>query len=119
MGHRRDKRPWVAAVLGACVTGLGHLYLRRWWRALGWVAIVAATIGFFLGDGALAGATPHDVVPVVLVVAMSVVDAVIVARDHNRAVGVRQGERCPACARRLRMTEAFCWYCASRVEDAT
>jgi len=34
-----QKRPWLAALLGALVTGFGHLYLRRWRRAVGWLAV--------------------------------------------------------------------------------
>lgn len=36
------KRPWLAAALAFPVTGLGHLYLRRWRRAAGWLLLVGA-----------------------------------------------------------------------------
>lgn len=38
MGTETSKRqPWLAFLLEALVTGLGHVYLRRWRRSAGWI----------------------------------------------------------------------------------
>jgi len=48
-----QKRPWLAALLGALVTGFGHLYLRRWRRAVGWLAVLFAVSYVFVEPAAI------------------------------------------------------------------
>ena len=87
--HSR-RRPWLAAVLALAVSGLGHAYLRRWGRALGWYVAVTATLVVIVPDAAverlIAGDAPPvaDVAPALLVVAASVIDAYVLARRNNR-----------------------------------
>ena len=84
-----QKRPWLAALLGAFATGLGHLYLRRWRRAVGWFAVLFA-VSYLLVDPAaieaLATGEPIDplsVAPTLIVGGVSVVDAYVLARAQN------------------------------------
>ena len=84
-----QKRPWLAALLGALATGFGHLYLRRWRRAAGWFVTLFA-VSYFLVDpaaiDALAAGEPIDplsVAPTLIVGGVSVVDAYVLARAQN------------------------------------
>lgn len=92
MERTGGKRPWLAALLGTFATGLGHLYLRRWRRGLGWfTAAVVASYLFVPPEAAqalLAGeqADPLALAPVIVVSVASIADAYVVARrDRRRA----------------------------------
>ncbi|WP_229110143.1 DUF7575 domain-containing protein [Halapricum desulfuricans] len=45
---RSRKRPWLAAVLSLLYPGIGHLYLREWFRALLWLVLVFAASYVFV-----------------------------------------------------------------------
>jgi len=87
--HSR-RRPWLAALLALVVSGLGHAYLRRWARALGWYVTVTATLVVIVPDAAverlIAGDAPPiaDVAPALIAVAASVIDAYVLALRTNR-----------------------------------
>ena len=51
--HRAGKRPWLAAVLAVVYPGLGHVYLRKWFRALAWFLLTFATVSVFLPQSAI------------------------------------------------------------------
>ena len=51
---RTRKRPWLAAALSLLYPGVGHLYLRQWFRALLWLALVF---------GASIALIPMDILP--------------------------------------------------------
>ncbi|OYR39695.1 zinc ribbon domain-containing protein [Halorubrum sp. Ib24] len=105
MTDRSRRRPWLAAVLALVVSGLGHAYLRRWGRALGWYVAVTATLVVIVPDaaveGLIAGDAPPvaDVAPALLVVAASVIDAYVLALRNNRD---HERERRSAAAERAR-----------------
>lgn len=105
MSDRSLRRPWLAALLALFVTGLGHAYLRRWARALGWYLAVAAAVFLFVPDGAATAAfsgTPpavRDVAPAAAVVGASVIDAYVVARRNNREYERERGAARAAGAR--------------------
>jgi hypothetical protein len=89
MKSQREKRPWLAALLGTLATGLGHFYLRRWRRGLGWfVAAVAASVFFVPPEATqalLSGeADLAPLAPVLAVGVASVVDAYVLARNQQR-----------------------------------
>ncbi|RLM70910.1 zinc ribbon domain-containing protein [Halorubrum sp. Atlit-8R] len=90
MSERTRRRPWLAALLALVVSGLGHAYLRRWARGLGWYLAVAAAVFVFVPESAISGALAGDppavseVAPAAAVVVASVVDAYVVAVRHNR-----------------------------------
>ncbi|WP_225336457.1 zinc ribbon domain-containing protein [Halomicrobium urmianum] len=126
------KRPWLAALLAAVITGLGHLYLRRWRRALGWLGVAFAATVLFVDPGALEAfasgqaVDPLAVAPTLVVGALSVVDAYLVASAQNalaRRTTTEDGQftHCPNCGRELDSDLEFCHWCTADVEavDAT
>jgi len=107
---RNQLRPVLAAALALLLPGLGHLSLRRWGRALLWhLTIVGGGVALFalydvepidpLADLAAASAAiPTDVaLPVVLLFALSAVDAYLVGRAD-----VAERERADAVAEAMR-----------------
>jgi hypothetical protein len=122
------KRPWLAALLAVLVTGLGHLYLWRLRRAVGWLA-ASVLVTFLLVDQAafetLAGGDlGTDAVlavwPMYAVVALSVVDAYLIARTpategESTAPSTDDGDApsCPHCGKELDPDLEFCHWCTT------
>jgi len=122
------KRPWLAALLAAFVTGLGHLYLRRWRRGLGWLLVLFAVTVLFVDpatvDAFATGGSvdPLAVAPIYAVGALSVVDAYLVARAGNfvaRITPTEDGEftHCPNCGKELDGDLDFCQWCSTDLGD--
>lgn len=90
MGEVRRRRPWLAVLLALVISGLGHAYLRRWGRALGWYVAITVTLVVLVPDAAVdqlfAGTAPPlaDLLPALAVVLASVVDAYVLAIRNNR-----------------------------------
>ena len=135
MGHSTSqKRPWLAAVLATLVTGFGHLYLRRWRRALGWLVVVFVTGALFVPPEAMEALVNEGVIdpvalaPTLLVSAVSVADAYLVARAlnvRNRAVAAAMDDgestaatHCPNCGKELDPELDFCQWCTTSIDDA-
>ncbi|WP_144905780.1 zinc ribbon domain-containing protein [Halobellus captivus] len=121
------KRPWLAAVLAAVVTGLGHVYLRRWKRALGWLTVLFG-VSFLLVDPSvldeLASGTVDPVAsaPILLVGALSVIDAYVIARVQNSIVRIRASHgreqvHCPNCGKELDPDLTFCQWCTAELPE--
>lgn len=125
--------PLLAALLGTVVTGLGHLYLRRWLRALGWLAATIGASALFvpastmaaIGSGTLTD--PLSILPVVLISAASAFDAYLIAKVRNRpddgstadAVGPPEADdppACPACGKPVDPEIGFCHWCTTEFE---
>lgn len=117
MTSEATKRPWLAALLAAILTGLGHVYLRRWRRAVGWFVLITLTVFIFV-PGEVWDAAMIDLALVLMVSGMSILDAFLLARDHNRQVSMQRRQRCPSCRREREVEAAFCWYCATPFPDA-
>jgi hypothetical protein len=126
MEHPRWKRPWLAAVLGTLATGFGHLYLRRWRRALGWLLIMSITSLLFVSESSIdavmtslwtgTGTIPYvDLIPLFIVGVVSAFDAYAIARmDNRRLLEQRMGiQRCPDCGRPVDPDVSFCQWCAT------
>jgi len=122
------KRPWLAVFLAALGTGFGHLYLRRWTRAIGWVVVAVGAAILFVPEAALeAFATGGqfawlDIAPFVIVSALSALDAYqlavvnnYVVRMHERHAGTVQS--CPECGRPLDGELEFCHWCSARLPE--
>ncbi|MFC6961762.1 DUF7575 domain-containing protein [Halocatena marina] len=127
MGETRWKRPWLAMLLGTLLTGFGHLYLRRWWRALGWLLATYATMVLFVPSAATDALISQimslkpvsvpivDVLPLLLVGIASVFDAYVLARMNNQRVLEQQMgiQRCSNCHRPIDPDVSFCQWCAN------
>ena len=125
-----QRRPVVAAAL-AVVPALGHAYLRRWGRGVAWLSLFVGSAlvfgGLFGGaiDDSLAPAAISTatvptaaadaavlIVTLGVVIALSAVDAYVLARRANR----RGVLTCPRCGRGVDLSLHFCWYCAVEFE---
>ncbi|AGB32729.1 hypothetical protein C488_08777 [Natrinema pellirubrum DSM 15624] len=126
-----QKRPWLAALLAALATGLGHLYLRRLRRALGWIVVSFGVSAAFVDpaaiDALLAGngttETLLAVAPMLLVVGLSTVDAYLLAyTQQTRTTPSPPSETeptdCPHCGNELDPDLEFCHWCTRAVENA-
>lgn len=132
------KRPWLAALLAVFLTGFGHLYLRRWRRALGWLAASFAVSVLFVDPAAveelMAGTgspeTMLAVSPMLVVVGLSVIDAYVLARAQNAtsrssptddttagsAASTDDTIACPHCGSDLDPELEFCHWCTKAVD---
>ena len=123
----------LAAVLGATVgiAGVGHLYLRRWRRAVAWFAVVvgataALLVAFVLpgigglGDpGAVAAIEPASlpnvvVWPVFALLLLSTLDAHRLANAPPATGGDHPA--CPSCGKELDRDLDFCPWCTAELE---
>lgn len=138
-------RPFVAALLGMMVTGLGHLYLRRWLRAVAWIALAFVVSVAFVPQSAaetiLAGeqVDPLTLLPGAIVGIGSAVDAFRIARAQQAAqqtpvetaqsagstaqtAGAVDAEPagetidCPACGKPVDPSLGFCHWCTTEFE---
>ncbi|SFF93821.1 hypothetical protein SAMN04488063_0859 [Halopelagius inordinatus] len=122
------RRALVAAlvgVLGASVgiAGAGHVYLRRWRRAVAWFTVVIAIgvgLVFAFADPAAVSmsdptALPTEVTgPVFALLFLSTVDAYYVAARGRQD---DSGPRCPRCGGELDLQVAFCPWCAAELNS--
>lgn len=131
------KRPWLAALLAALVTGLGHLYLRRWRRAIGWLVVSILVSVVFVdpaaGEELMTGTPTREtlvaVAPMLIVVGLNILDAYLLARMRHTGAAVSASGHssdadeadeiaCPHCGKALDPDLEFCHWCTRPVEDA-
>jgi len=131
---RLDRRGVVAAALSVVYPGVGHVYLRSWLRALGWLAlsfvtayvlVPSATVTAYqhavtAGDlGALSSVSlPLEATVGVLVVRLcNVADAYVVAVRQSAPATADDGRpACPVCGRGLDTDLDFCPWCTTEIE---
>ncbi|GAA0662881.1 zinc ribbon domain-containing protein [Natronoarchaeum mannanilyticum] len=123
-----QKRPWLAALLGALVIGFGHFYIRRWRRALGWLVAALGVSVLFVDQSTIealatfSGVDPLAVAPLFVVGALSVIDAYVLAQAQN-AIARRTPEpdgtltHCPHCGNELDGDLEFCHWCTTRIGE--
>ena len=136
-GGTRRKRPWIAVLLAFLYPGLGHLYLRRWKRALFWFGLIVVVIMFLIPDSATPASVTLDslfaaaeAIPVrvsLLILALSllsVLDAYRLATRVNEMARPateqhedRQLEECPSCGKELDEDLDFCPWCTERLVE--
>lgn len=118
------KRAWLAALLCLLATGLGHLYLRRWRRGLGWFLASYAVGLLVVPASALEGVLQGDAIPlealwpVLAVQAAAAVDAYRIAKlAPTEPVGEEGAESvpCPHCGKELDPDLDFCHWCTSEL----
>lgn len=115
--------PYVAGFLGILATGLGHVYLRRWLRAFGWLALAVGVSILFVPDSAAVAVLeggdvePIEVLPAVAVTAVSAIDAYLLARRSRTTAGSGAGAgdaekpTCPYCGGDVEPDLGFCHWC--------
>lgn len=136
-GQTRRKRPWLAVVLAFIYPGLGHVYLRKWGRALLWFVVVLASTMVLIPEGAApstmsleaiissAEAIPIQVSLLILVLSLlSVLDAYWLATRENAMAqqtadneGQMQATDCPHCGKELDEDLDFCPWCTERLVE--
>ena len=128
-GRAGQKRPWLAALLAVLYPGLGHVYLRKWIRALLWFGLVVTTSTLLIPDAAIpssfsfdalveAGqAVPLEATLTILSISfLSVADAYWLAAQTNRQAAVDAAQTCPNCGKELDADLEFCHWCTTRIE---
>lgn len=109
-------RPWLAAVLTLLVTGLGHVYLRQWFRALTWFGLIILTGVLLVPDSVIESpmtASLEEAAPILFVAMLAVVDAYFQARRHNSRLRTADGDQCAECGRELDPDISFCQWCTA------
>lgn len=124
------KRPWLAAVLAIVMPGLGHVYLRSWFRALLWFWMVVLSVVLFVPEGmvegissvsgafALSSELPFEAqFALFAVIAFSAGDAYWQASRTKQRV---EGQRCPHCGHELdeELELDFCHWCTEPLPSA-
>jgi hypothetical protein len=118
--HWGTRRQWVAGLLGVLYPGLGHAYLRRWPRALGWFCLAVGAVVLLLNpaepgfDGALqafrdAPATTKFALSATT--AASGADAFHLARERDT------GPTCPSCGKDVDHGVDFCIWCTEPLPE--
>ena len=115
-----SKRPWLAALFAVVITGLGHLYLREWFRAAMWYGFALSAALIFIPESTVqalvdSGAQPPltEIAPILMVQMLSVIDAYRLALRRNAMVGKTP---CPYCGRPLDEDLQFCHWCTTQLE---
>ncbi|MFB6071926.1 MAG: zinc ribbon domain-containing protein [Halobacterium sp.] len=137
-----DRRGLIAAVLGFVYPGLGHVYLRKWVRALAWFLLAIATAALVVPPSAyeafqtggvqgLLEASesfgPTVTLSLFAVRVLNVADAYLVAVRERAAdaatvvdgvTGAAGGETptCPSCGKELDEDLDFCPWCTQRLD---
>lgn len=129
-------RPYLAGVLGVVATGLGHLYLRRWLRGVGWLVLAFGITMAFVPQETLqamsageAMSARADFYPTMAVQLAAAFDAFLLAyRENLGSVGVTadvdvpvvgdedvSGDTvtCPNCGKDVDDDLGFCHWCTT------
>jgi hypothetical protein len=124
-------------LLAIVYPGLGHVYLRKWGRALLWFALIVVSTSFLIPESAVpdslsvegllaaAEAMPPEVSLLVLALSfLSVLDAYWLANRVNEAArpavddaGTIEAEDCPNCGKELDEDLDFCPWCTERLVE--
>lgn len=102
------------------VVGLGHLYLRRWVRAVWWAGLAILVGSLFVPPETLTAlrsgepVTPRLLAPVLGIVVFSATDAFVVAvRDRRAGTGHTPEDSCPNCGKSVDEDLDFCQWCSA------
>lgn len=124
-------RAIIAAALATIYPGLGHVYLREWFRAFAWFVLSVATAALVVppdvvsayetgGFGALWEASrslPMEALLAVLAVrVLNVVDAAWLGLQPTQSSGSTDGPSCPNCGRELDADLDFCHWCTAPLD---
>lgn len=128
------KRPWLAVLLALVYPGLGHLYLRLWFRSLMWFGLMASSIVVLLPEAAVQQGDTGFTAAFVAVrdgvaalplesqllltslTILQIVDAYVLARRSGESG--ETGPECPSCGKELDEDIDFCHWCTTRLEES-
>lgn len=128
------RRPWVAAALAFIYPGLGHVYLREWFRAMLWFGIGLTTAVLVLEGvldtssvaalvASLSTLSLGSTLAVSAVRLFSMIDAYMLAdRTRTRAAPAATATtagQCPHCGRELEEGLDFCHWCTEPLPGAS
>ncbi|MHB9288414.1 DUF6677 family protein [Halobacteriales archaeon Cl-PHB] len=124
-----SKRPWIAALLAFVYPGLGHVYLRKWIRAMLWFGLVVTTSTLLIPEAAVPSSISVDALieagrsipleatlTILSISFLSVADAYWLAAQSNRQAAVAAAQTCPNCGKELDEDIDFCHWCTTRIE---
>ena len=124
-------RAFLAAVLATVYPGLGHVYLRAWFRAFAWFGLTIMTVAFVVppdvlamvesgGLGAVTKASEalplEATVAIVAVRLLNVVDAAWLGMHPRPSARAVDGVACPNCGRELDADLDFCHWCTTPLD---
>jgi len=125
------RRAIIAGLLGAVYPGLGHVYLRAWFRAGSWFVLAVVTVAVVLPpsmiEAAEAGgldaiiAASRDLPMAVMVVItgirlLNAIDAIWLALSaSSKVAGSHEGPTCTKCGGELDPELEFCPWCSTEV----
>lgn len=126
-------RALIAAALATVYPGLGHVYLRTWFRAFTWFAlslltaavVVPASVVTAYETGGLTAvleasrSLPTEAFLAILAVrVLNVVDAAWIGLQPRDTARAADGPTCPNCGRDVDSDLDFCHWCTTRLEAA-
>lgn len=126
-------RAAIAAALATVYPGLGHVYLRLWFRAFAWFALSLATAAVVIPPSVVSAyqaggldaliessrSLPTDALVAILAVrVLNVVDAAWLALRQPRAPSGAESPSCPNCGRELDADLDFCHWCTTPLEGS-
>lgn len=128
-------RALIAAALATVYPGLGHVYLRSWFRAFTWFGLSLLTAAVVVppavvqgyvtaydtgGLAALASASqtlPMEAVLAILAVrVLNVIDAAWIGLAPRQPAATAEHRTCPNCGRELDDDLDFCHWCTTQVD---
>ena len=129
MRQRGWVRPAIAVSLGLLATGLGHIYLRRWRRALAWIGAVLFVSVFVIPPEAAASNLTVEAIsagdadlaviaPIVGIGIASVADVYMLARTEQATPAAPTEATCPSCGRPVDAELGFCQWCTTELPEA-
>ena len=137
-GRTGQKRPWLAALLAILYPGLGHVYLRKWGRALLWFLIIITSSTLLIPQDAVPSTLSFDAllaagravplpvsVAILMLTFLSMADAYWLARRSGeepvQSAGPTSAEgdtqTCPNCGKELDADLDFCHWCTTKLDE--
>ena len=113
--------------------GLGHLYLREWFRAVIWFGLILSATSILVpvstaptamtvetiyqvSVSAMENAPMRNQIALFAITSLSMIDAYWMATRGNQRAATADGVRCPYCGKEIDEDLEFCHWCTTRLE---